>query len=48
MPCLYNIEKEKPINYEGLFKKKKNFAFIGNFKHTPNYEAVKILLKIWP
>ena len=31
------------------FEKRKNFVWIGNFQHKPNFEAVKLLKeKIWP
>ena len=31
------------------FSRKKNFVWIGNFQHEPNYEAVKLLQEvIWP
>ena len=35
--------------YKKSFNRKKNFVFIGNYRHKPNFEAAKMLIyHIWP
>ncbi|WP_394758354.1 glycosyltransferase family 4 protein [Flavobacterium sp.] len=46
LPLFFDLKEEnKPID----FHQKKDFVFIGNFLHEPNWDAVKQLKeKIWP
>lgn len=43
------LDKRLPSNSVKSFSDKKDFIFIGNFRHAPNYHAAKHLReKIWP
>ena len=42
------FEQNEEILNKITFEKRKNFVWIGNFQHKPNFESVKILKKIWP
>ena len=45
----YAINDALPTSLESSFSDKQNFVFIGNFRHAPNYHAVKILAEqCWP
>ncbi len=49
MPFLLDEITEKETNQLPSFEERNNFYFIGNFLHSPNYDAVLFLKKeIWP
>ena len=49
IPFILNPESLDKLNLLPLFKKRKNFVFVGNFMHPPNLSAVSLLKEvIWP
>jgi len=49
IPFILPHTNEINAPYRRSFEQKQNFVFIGNFRHAPNYHAVKILREqCWP
>jgi glycosyltransferase involved in cell wall biosynthesis len=49
LPFILDACDESDKISKDLFTQKKNFVFIGNFRHAPNYHAAKILREnCWP
>lgn len=48
LPIFINLNNEEIINWK-VFEERKDFMFIGNFLHEPNWNAIQYLKeKIWP
>lgn len=45
LPFVYAEPKIQKVN---PFSERKNFVFIGNFLHEPNWQTVLVLKRIWP
>lgn len=49
MPFIFDIKKETSLGFLPEFEDRKDFVFIGNFLHEPNWNAVQFLKEtIWP